>query len=142
MRQLAERLVKRGHTVIVATSVVAERTEKTIRGVVIEEFQLSGNSVKGIQGAEEEKKRYGELRNLEIEYLPLVVGDEHDGHFLMTLLNEAVPEFQELLSQEVVLLKKLEAELPVVLFDFYLHGCCALSIFVSSIFYYIWNYYL
>ncbi|MEK7498577.1 MAG: glycosyltransferase family 4 protein, partial [Patescibacteria group bacterium] len=58
VRQLAERLVKRGHIVTVATSVVSERVEKTIHGVSIEEFQLSGNSAKGIRGTDEEKKRY------------------------------------------------------------------------------------
>ena len=58
VRQLAERLVRRGYAVTVATSAVSERVEKTIHGVSIEEFQLSGNSVKGIRGTDEEKKRY------------------------------------------------------------------------------------
>jgi len=58
VRQLAERLVRRGYVVTVATSAVSERIEKTINGVVVEEFRLSGNSVKGIRGTEEEKKRY------------------------------------------------------------------------------------
>ncbi|MBI5153128.1 MAG: glycosyltransferase family 4 protein [Parcubacteria group bacterium] len=58
VRQLAERLVGRGHVVTVATSVVSERIEKTIHGVVIREFQLSGNSVKGVKGTGEEQKRY------------------------------------------------------------------------------------
>lgn len=58
VRQLAERLVKRGHEVCVATTAVRERIEKTIHGVHIEEFQLAGNSVKGIRGSEEEMRRY------------------------------------------------------------------------------------
>ncbi|MDE1969957.1 MAG: glycosyltransferase family 4 protein [Patescibacteria group bacterium] len=61
VRQLSERLVTRGHAVTVATTRVPERTEKTIHGVAIEDFALSGNSVKGIRGAEEEKRRYQQL---------------------------------------------------------------------------------
>ncbi|MBM3887080.1 glycosyltransferase family 4 protein [Candidatus Dependentiae bacterium] len=61
VRQLSERLLRRGHVVTIATTAVAERLDKNIRGVMVEEFRLSGNDVKGIVGTEEEKKRYQSL---------------------------------------------------------------------------------
>ena len=56
IKQISERLVKRGHKVTVATSKIAERTRHLINGVHIEEFSLSGNAVAGFRGGEE--KRY------------------------------------------------------------------------------------
>lgn len=58
VRQLAERLVKRGHIVTVATTFLGERTFDTLNGVQIEQFKLSGNSARGIKGSSEEVKRY------------------------------------------------------------------------------------
>src|SRR5262245_57715429 len=50
MRQLAERLVERHHRVTVATSYLRDRAAKTINGVEIVEFQVSGNAACGIHG--------------------------------------------------------------------------------------------
>lgn len=55
VRQISERLVRRGHTVTVATSSLAERSARVLNGVRIEEFEISGNAVSGFQG---ETKRY------------------------------------------------------------------------------------
>jgi len=61
VKQLAERLVKKGHAVTVATSVVPDRKEFIINGVFIEQFALRGNSTYGIRGSAEEIERYRKL---------------------------------------------------------------------------------
>jgi L-malate glycosyltransferase len=53
VRQISEELVKRGHEVRVATTKLAGRANVTgngFRGVRIEEFAISGNSVRGCSG--------------------------------------------------------------------------------------------
>lgn len=50
MRQIAERLVIRGHEVTVATTYMPERKRREINGVQIEEFRVSGNLVRGMTG--------------------------------------------------------------------------------------------
>lgn len=50
MRQLAERLVLRGHEVTVATGWLPDRTSWTQNGVVIKDFAITGSSVGGMQG--------------------------------------------------------------------------------------------
>lgn len=56
MRQLAERLVLKGHQVTVATSALPDRDFATLNGVHIQEFAVSGNLVRGILG-EDDKYR-------------------------------------------------------------------------------------
>lgn len=58
MRQIAERMAAAGHKVTVATRVHPERKEKTLNGVSIESFSVSGNLVNGIRG---EVDRYREF---------------------------------------------------------------------------------
>lgn len=58
MRQLAERLVERGHAVTVATSFLAERKSRELNGVRIAEFKVSGNLVGGLEGDVEAYRRY------------------------------------------------------------------------------------
>lgn len=55
VKQLSERLVKRGHQVTVATRKHPHRKEQSINGVDIVEFDILGNAVLGIQG---ETQRY------------------------------------------------------------------------------------
>lgn len=50
MRQIAERLVARGHRVTVATTALKERTFTSHNGVDIVEFRVSGNHVSGLRG--------------------------------------------------------------------------------------------
>lgn len=57
-RQLAERLVERGHEVTVATTYMAERRERTVRGVRIKEFRISGNAVNGVVGDADAYRRH------------------------------------------------------------------------------------
>lgn len=58
IRQIAERLVEKGHHVTVATSKLLERDCFSLNGVRIEEFMVSGNWVKGVSG---EVKKYREF---------------------------------------------------------------------------------
>ena len=58
VKQLAERLVGFGHEVCVATTKIRERENKVINGVRVEEFAISGKTVRGIAGSQEEKRRY------------------------------------------------------------------------------------
>lgn len=50
VRQLSERLVRRGHDVTVATARISERTESSQNGVKIRDFEISGNLVNGLKG--------------------------------------------------------------------------------------------
>jgi glycosyltransferase involved in cell wall biosynthesis len=50
VRQVSERLVERGHQVTVATSKLAGRNDRTINGVRVEGFAISGNAVRGFEG--------------------------------------------------------------------------------------------
>lgn len=58
MRQIAERLVRRGHDVTVATTRLANRDFFEQNGVKIVEFGVSGNLVRGMEG---EVERYREF---------------------------------------------------------------------------------
>ena len=50
VKQISERLVRRGHEVTVATTRSPKRSAGTINGVHIEEFSISGNAVRGFCG--------------------------------------------------------------------------------------------
>lgn len=50
VRQVSERLAARGHDVTVATSRLSSRTQSTVSGLKIAEFDVSGNAVQGLQG--------------------------------------------------------------------------------------------
>jgi L-malate glycosyltransferase len=58
VRQLAERLVKRGHRVTVATTFLPGRSNSRINGVDIEEFRIAGTSAKDIRAEQQEVERY------------------------------------------------------------------------------------
>jgi len=55
VKQISERLVQLGHEVTVATTKLPERKNKEINGVHIEEFDIAGNTVRGLTG---ETERY------------------------------------------------------------------------------------
>jgi L-malate glycosyltransferase len=58
MRQLAERLVARGHSVTVATTHLPERRSRELNGVTIAEFKVSGNLVRGLAGDVDTYRKY------------------------------------------------------------------------------------
>lgn len=58
VRQLSERLVRRGHDVTVATTRIPDRMAGSQNGVRIREFEISGNLVNGLKG---EVERYQEF---------------------------------------------------------------------------------
>jgi glycosyltransferase involved in cell wall biosynthesis len=50
VRQLSERMVAKGHSVTVFTSVNTERDESELHGVKVKAFSIRGNAVEGIKG--------------------------------------------------------------------------------------------
>ena len=50
VRQIAERLVLRGHEITVATTTMPERKLETLNGVRLVEFSVKGNAVEGMEG--------------------------------------------------------------------------------------------
>src|SRR5438094_310833 len=50
VRQVSERLAERGHQVTIATMKLAGRNDRTINGVRVEGFAISGNAVRGFEG--------------------------------------------------------------------------------------------
>jgi glycosyltransferase involved in cell wall biosynthesis len=50
VRRVSEAFVRRGHDVTVATTRLPARTTRTLNGVRIEEFDVSGNAVRGLVG--------------------------------------------------------------------------------------------
>jgi len=58
MRQLAERLVVRGHSVTVATTAIPIRGFKELNGVQIREFSISGNLANGMKGDLESYRQF------------------------------------------------------------------------------------
>ena len=58
VRQVSENLVKKGHIVVIATSINENRKKKLINGVEVVEFDIRGNSVLGFTG---EVRRYEEF---------------------------------------------------------------------------------
>ncbi len=66
IKQLSERLVKRGHQVTVATTYLKNRHAKKINGVNIEEFSISGNNIFGITGEKEKYQSFLKKGNFDI----------------------------------------------------------------------------
>jgi glycosyltransferase involved in cell wall biosynthesis len=58
VKQLAERLARKGNEVTVATTFLPARKERSLNGVKIEEFRISGNSTRGIKARAGETDRY------------------------------------------------------------------------------------
>jgi glycosyltransferase involved in cell wall biosynthesis len=58
MQQIAERLVKQGHQVLVATTKLKDRNFSELNGVAIHEFEISGNLVNGYRGNIKEYKKF------------------------------------------------------------------------------------
>jgi L-malate glycosyltransferase len=58
VRRVSEVLVRRGHDVTVATTRLSARRARRIGGVRIEEFDVSGNAVRGIVGDVEAYRRF------------------------------------------------------------------------------------
>jgi glycosyltransferase involved in cell wall biosynthesis len=66
VRQISERLVKRGHNVTVATSFHTERNWQSLNGVQIKQFKIKGNQVKGFIGDIEDYQRFLIVNNYDI----------------------------------------------------------------------------
>jgi len=58
VKQLSERLARRGHAVTVATTELPARAGREINGVRMEEFSVSGNQVRGFTGEAERYRQF------------------------------------------------------------------------------------
>jgi glycosyltransferase involved in cell wall biosynthesis len=58
VRQVSEELVRRGHSVTVATTRLPERRTGELNGVRIEEFDVAGNTVRGLTGEVDRYRRF------------------------------------------------------------------------------------
>ncbi|MGI8654408.1 MAG: glycosyltransferase family 4 protein [Pyrinomonadaceae bacterium] len=58
VKQISERLVKSGHDVTIATTQLPERNARDLNGVRIEEFEVSGNAVRGLLGETKKYERF------------------------------------------------------------------------------------
>ncbi len=58
LQQIAERLVKRGHHITIATSKFKKRVSTNINGVFIKEFDVSGNYYRGLSGEVHKYRKY------------------------------------------------------------------------------------
>ncbi len=67
VRQLSERLVRRGHDVTVATAFDSRRTSSQLNGVKIEQFKISGNRAYGIRGDVDAYRRF--LTSVEVDVM-------------------------------------------------------------------------
>ena len=65
MKQIAERLVTRGHEVTVATTALPNRDFTSLNGVQIAQFDVSGNLVRGMHGEIESYRKF--VRNFECD---------------------------------------------------------------------------
>ncbi|MDH4152463.1 MAG: glycosyltransferase family 4 protein [Nitrospira sp.] len=66
VRQLAERMVLRGHDVTVATTALPSRQSDTLNGVKIKGFRISGNLAHGINGKVAEYRRFVESQAFDV----------------------------------------------------------------------------
>ena len=66
VKQLSERMVAMGHDVTVVTTKLKERKSKVINGVKIQEFNISGNEVRGYIGDTESYKKFLLKNNFDI----------------------------------------------------------------------------
>lgn len=66
VKQLSEHLVKKGHDVTVATTKIPNRGFKTLNGVKIKEFGVSGNKVRGFVGEVEKYRQFVKRGNFDI----------------------------------------------------------------------------
>ncbi|HHV23595.1 MAG TPA: glycosyltransferase family 4 protein [Methanosarcina sp.] len=66
VRQISERLTKRGHEVTVATTYLSSREKHNINGVIIEDFSISGNAVRGFSGDTTNYQKFLQDSNFDI----------------------------------------------------------------------------
>lgn len=66
VKQISEHLVKLGHDITVATTKLPSRNFRTLNGVKIKEFKISGNKVRGFTGEKEKYKSWLKKSNFDL----------------------------------------------------------------------------
>jgi glycogen synthase len=90
VKQLSEQLVRRGHTVTVATSYEKERTETRINGVSVVPFHLGGNLVGGFKGDIERYRTY--VRTAAPDIIVNFAAQQWATDALLPILDEITPK--------------------------------------------------
>lgn len=86
VRQISERLVEWGHDVTVGTSADPTRVSKTIKGVKVVEFNVSGNQVRGLWG---ETARYQEfLKSSDFDVITFFAAQQWATDLALPILGE------------------------------------------------------
>jgi glycosyltransferase involved in cell wall biosynthesis len=86
VKQISERLVKRGHNVTVATSKLRNRTQSTINGVNIVEFDVSGNFSRSYSGEIDRYKDF--ILNSEFDVMMNYAAQQWATDLVLPLLNK------------------------------------------------------
>lgn len=86
VKQLSELLVKKGHQVVVATSINSDRASKIINGVVVEEFDVKGNMVFGMQGECEKYIQF--LLNSDFDVITNFAAQQWATDLMLPILNK------------------------------------------------------
>lgn len=86
MRQLAERLVQRGHDVTVATTKLPHREFTELNGVHIQEFSVRGNLVRSIEG--DEKSYQDFVKNFQCDAILIKAAQQWTFDSLWPILSE------------------------------------------------------
>jgi glycosyltransferase involved in cell wall biosynthesis len=86
VRQLSERLARLGHDVTVATTRLPERDFKICNGVRIEEFNISGNAVRGFSGEVERYKKF--LLESDFDIIMNYAAQQWTTDLMLPILNE------------------------------------------------------
>ena len=66
LKQIAERLAKRGHQITIATSKLDERLSTSINGITIKEFDVSGNYISGFSGKIQKYRKFVLSENYDV----------------------------------------------------------------------------
>ncbi len=86
MRQLAERLVQRGHDVTIATTKLPNREFTELNGVHIKEFSVRGNLVRSIEG--DEKSYQDFVKNFECDAILIKAAQQWTFDALWPILSD------------------------------------------------------
>jgi glycosyltransferase involved in cell wall biosynthesis len=86
MRQLAERLVQRGHDVTVATTKLPNRDFTELNGVHIQDFSVRGNLVRSIEG--DEKSYQDFIKNFQCDAILIKAAQQWTFDALWPILSE------------------------------------------------------
>lgn len=88
IREISERLAKKGHLITIATRYDSRTKQPTKNNIVIEQFKISGNLVRGYEGQTKEIKRYQNfLKNSHFDIITNFAAQQWATDLTLPLLN-------------------------------------------------------